>query len=108
MDRNKILNTNIQGVSADIVVDAMERLSELAIETKQWQYQPLMQIHDDLSFYIPKKTLEADLEEILYEMLTPSFDWATVVPLMAEVEAGSNWADLTPIGEFSTLDFAEG
>lgn len=55
-------------------------------------------------FCLPKETVEEDLDLIVDEMLMPSYDWAYVVPLKLEVEAGPNWYEMEEVGEFTNAD----
>jgi DNA polymerase-1 len=96
---NQILNNPTQGIASDIVVDAMDRLSVRAEKEGEPAFQAVLNIHDDLSFYMPKDRQEELTMEIVREMLTPVFEWINV-PLSAEVKAGPNWADLQKVGVF--------
>jgi DNA polymerase-1 len=104
LDRNRRFNSPIQGCSSDIVIDAMNRLSLLAYELSKSQYQARLNVHDDLSFYIPDKTLTEDIEFIAKEMCRPA-DFMNNIPLEVEVAVGRNWFKLEEIGKFSTTDF---
>lgn len=93
LDHGEIINTPIQNGEVEIVLDAMDRLSEAAQELDQWQFQTRLLIHDELGFWIPKKTIDRDLEFIAYEMLQcKHFPWITV-PLCLEIGKGPNWYD---------------
>ena len=100
---NQLLNNPTQGVASDIVVDAMNRLSIRADREDEPAFQAVLNIHDDLSFYVPKKRQEELTAEIVREMLTPKFPWVNV-PLSVEVSAGSNWADLEKVDVFFSDD----
>ncbi len=99
LDKNQRFNYQIQGAASDIVIDAMNRLSERGEEEDKPQYQAVMNIHDDLTFYLPKKTLEKDLEVIITEMLDCKFDFINI-PLTVEVSMGPNWYNLKEIGTY--------
>jgi DNA polymerase-1 len=84
---NKILNSPIQGTAADLVMDAMSRLSE----TNDPVLQPELNIHDDLTFMrVPEVQEEAVVAAILDIMLKPVFSWINV-PITVEVSVGKNW-----------------
>lgn len=104
LDRNKRFNSPIQGCSSDIVIQAMNRLSLLAYKLRKPQYQARLNVHDDLSFYIPDQTLEEDIEFIAREMCRP-LAFMNEVPLEVEVAVGKNWFAINEIGKFSTDDF---
>jgi uracil-DNA glycosylase family 4 len=99
LTKNKIINTPIQGTASDIVVDAMNRLSERAESLDCIIYQPVMNIHDDLEFYIPQQDLETYLEPIIEEMLFCQFPFINV-PLSLEVAVGTDWGNLEEMAVF--------
>jgi DNA polymerase-1 len=99
LSTNQLLNNTIQGAASDIVVEAMSRLSVRADREDQPAFQAVLDIHDDLTFYVPKDEVDRITGEIVREMLRPVYDWM-VVPLSVEVAVGPNWADLKPIGVY--------
>lgn len=105
MTRNEAINHPIQSSAAEIVVDAMNRLSILAMETGQWHLHPRLNIHDDLTFCVPDddKIIDESIEIIVKEMLLLPFDFVNV-PMSVEISMGKNWADLEDIGKFWTND----
>lgn len=100
----KLANTPVQGTGSDIVVNAGNRLSLASYELQKPQLQYRLNIHDDLTFIIPDKNLDDDILTIVKEMVNPCYDWCSV-PLTAEVSAGRNWYDQTPIHTFDSRDF---
>jgi DNA polymerase I-like protein with 3'-5' exonuclease and polymerase domains len=104
MNRNEIINHPIQGTAGRMVIDAQTRLSRIAYEQDYQTVQPIMNIHDDLSFYLLAKKAEADIEFIAREMILTPFDFGGV-PLSVEVSAGDNWCDKEEIATFTTKDF---
>jgi DNA polymerase I-like protein with 3'-5' exonuclease and polymerase domains len=102
LSTNQIINTPIQGTAAEIVLDAMSRLSE----TGDPQLQPELNIHDDLSFLrVPLKQADDIAEKVIGMMLKVPFKWAHVVPITAELSMGKNWCDLEEIGSYSSDDW---
>jgi uracil-DNA glycosylase family 4 len=101
MQGGEIINHPIQGTAAAIVLDGMNRLSEYARKTGKEQFQPIIQIHDDLGFYLPKETWEEDHKFIVREMLSCKFDFINV-PLTVESAIGPDWYNLKEIGTFSS------
>jgi len=97
----EILNAPIQSTASDIVVSAMYRLSKLAYITKKPQYQPVLNIHDDLTFILPDISLEEDINIIAEIMCEKSFDFINI-PLEVEVAVGKSWGKLENIGKFIT------
>ncbi|HWY33840.1 MAG TPA: DNA polymerase, partial [Nitrosopumilaceae archaeon] len=101
MQGGEIINHPIQGTAAAIVMDGMNRLSEYATETGKMQFQAVMQIHDDLGFYLPDETLDEDHKFIVKEMLSCKFPFINV-PLTVESAVGPNWYELKEIGTYSS------
>lgn len=102
-----LVNTVAQGSAAAIVMDAYNRLSEMSDARADWYLQPALQIHDDLTFIIPKKKLDHYLDLIEPEMLRPTFDWINV-PLSVEVSKGQNWFEQHEVAKlFSNEYFKE-
>jgi len=101
---NEATNAPIQGTASDIVIDAMERLGKLSYEMERPQLQARMNIHDDLSFVLPQKTLERDLDIILPIMVQPRFDWVTV-PITVEIKIGQKWGELNEIGVVESTEY---
>lgn len=97
---NEIINTGIQGASSDIVMNAMNKLSEMG-------YQARLNIHDDLSFYLHNDVLDEDIQTISEVMCTTpmnDFDFVTV-PMSVEIETGKDWANLKEYKVFTSKDF---
>lgn len=105
MSLNEIINSPVQGTAADIVNDALCRLSERAFREDAPHLQPIMQVHDDLSFYVPDKNLEASVECIAREMIRVDVFPFINVPLTVECLAGSDWSNKEEIAKFSSTDF---
>lgn len=101
---NEAINTPIQGLASDIVVDSMYRLSKIAYIENRPQLHAVMNVHDDLTFYIPDATLEMDVETIGREMVRLPWKWMNV-PLVAEVGIGTNWGNVEEKVKFSSEDF---
>ncbi len=101
LTRNEVYNTPIQGTGAELVCDAMVRLSYLAMQTGRPYVHPVLNVHDDLSFIVPsdRRVVDRALEIIVTEMLTFRFPWVNV-PLALEVSMGPNWCDLKSLGKF--------
>lgn len=104
ISRNEIYNTSIQADASDIVINAMNRLSKHAIKTSKNQFQPILNVHDDISFYLPIEILEDNITYIVKEMCNPCFDFINV-PLGVEVSIGNSWGDLKEFGKFETTMF---
>ena len=101
LNTNMILNSPVQGTASDIVIDGMDRLSKRSYLECDPHLQPALNIHDDLTFILPKNRLDYYLETIALEMINVPFKWITV-PLVVEAKVGPNWADMEEVAEFSS------
>ena len=98
MTINQILNSPVQGTAAEIVLDAMSRLSE----TNDPELQPEIQVHDDFVFLrVPEERVDVIAEKIIDIMLAVPFDWVNV-PISVEMSCGSNLADLKEVGMYAS------
>lgn len=104
MSRNELINQPVQGTAAQIVLDAQYRIDHIAYESERPHWVPIMNVHDDLSFYLPLASLEEDIERIAREMCLSPYKWVNV-PLAVEVSLGDNWCDKTELVTFKTQDF---
>lgn len=85
------LNTPIQGTAADILKLAIVRILE-DLPSRPW-LKPILQIHDELTFIIPKYKLNEAVDfirECMEKQPFPEFD----LPLVAEASAGENFGSL--------------
>lgn len=107
MDHGEVINTPIQGGEAEIVLDAMNRLSEAAQELDNWTFQARLEVHDELAFWVPKKTADRDIEFIADHMLEcEHYDWINV-PLAIEISKGPNWYDQEEVATLFSDDFGK-
>jgi len=101
---NMVYNSPIQGTAAEIVMDAMCRLSE----TGDPELQPELNVHDDLTWVrIDESRVDILAEKILDIMLDVPFDFVNV-PISVELSQGPNWADMTEFGTFSSDSWFKG
>lgn len=96
LSKNQLINAPIQGTAADIVTAAMVEVSEKSVIEDILEYQPNMNIHDDLSFYLPDDGLEVYIDEIARIMCRPRFDFINV-PIIVEASVGPRWNELEEI-----------
>lgn len=85
------LNTPIQGTAADILKLAVVRVL-LGLPERPW-LKPILQIHDELTFIIPKDKLSEAVQFIkgcMEEQPFPEFD----LPLVAEASAGETFGSM--------------
>lgn len=93
----EIINTPIQGTASDIVVDAMNRLTEEGFTVR-------LNIHDDLAFYFPENNYVDDIEIAAEIMCFPDFDFINV-PITVEFTVGSNWAEQKDYEVFKSNEY---
>lgn len=103
LNANKIINTPIQGTASDVVMDAMCRLSEKAHRLGDPHLQPVLNIHDDLSFFVPKDQVKKYQRIIGNEMVKCVFDFVNV-PLVISMSVGKNWGRMKDIMKLSSAD----
>ena len=85
------LNTPIQGTAADILKLAIVRILE-GLPSRPW-LKTILQIHDELTFIIPKERLNEAVDFIrkcMEQQPFPEFD----LPLVAEASAGESFGNL--------------
>ena len=90
------LNTPIQGTAADILKLAIVRILE-GLPLRPW-LRPILQIHDELTFLIPKDRLQetvAFVKGCMEQQPFPEFD----LPLVAEASAGESFGNLEELEE---------
>jgi DNA polymerase-1 len=102
LKREQAINHPIQCLAAEIVCDAMCRLSKMAVETGKMYLHPRLNIHDDITVVIPRdpKILDSAIETIYRELLTPPWKELVNVPLSVKAEMGTNWGELHEVGKF--------
>lgn len=99
---NQVMNSPVQGTAAEIVMDAMCRLSEIG----DLELQPEINIHDDLTFVrVDEARVDAVAERVITEMLRVPFEWAKIVPITVEMSLGKDWASSEEIGSYSSDDW---
>ena len=99
MTKNEIFNHPIQGTAADIVTLGMDVLSEKAEHEDNWELQPILNVHDDLTFLVQDQNLDAFLPVIAKEMCAHRFDFINV-PLIVEIQVGTRWDQLKEVGVY--------
>lgn len=105
LTNNELINAPIQGMGSDLVVDAMNRLSKHAARTRDWYLHPRINIHDDLTFIVPKPALDEYEQKIAMTMLDPERWDFLRIPLLVEFESGPDWGSLKSRSEYETPRF---
>lgn len=104
LNKNKIINTPIQGLASDIVVDSMNELCYQAYILKRPELNPILNIHDDLGFNLYKDNIKSSLRIIAKIMLKPRWGFGDV-PLSVEISLGSNWCNVKEVLTLTSKDF---
>lgn len=104
MKVQEVINQPVQGSAAHVVIDAQHRLCMKSYEEDRPEITPILNVHDDLSFYFPVDRAEELIEVVAREMVCSPLDFVCV-PLSVEVSIGENWCDKEEIGTFTTEDF---
>ncbi len=86
-------NTVIQGTAADMIKRAMVNIHRRILRESR-PSRMLIQVHDELVFEAPKKSLKSEAAMIEEEM---SQAMPLRVPVKVDVSAGPNWLDAQPV-----------
>jgi uracil-DNA glycosylase family 4 len=89
LTRNEVINSPIQSLETVFVMGGMNRLSKLAHQRRDWNLQPNIQIHDDLTFLMDADKVHKYIPTIIDEMLKIPWDFCNV-PITIEVSIGPN------------------
>jgi DNA polymerase I len=84
------VNTPLQGTAADLIKVAMIRI-DAALQEQKLKSRMTLQVHDELVFEVPEKEVEI-MQSLVREHMEKVH--ALAVPLLVEMEVGSNWRDL--------------
>ncbi len=87
------INTPLQGSAADIIKKAMLKI-ETALHKGNLAAGMLLQLHDELLFEVPEGELEATARRVR-QVMEGVVDLRA--PLVVDLRAGSNWADMYPL-----------
>lgn len=90
---NEMINHPVQGTTAEIVLDGMNKLSEMANETGDWYLQPILNIHDDLTFLWPDNKIHHYSKIAIDTMIHPPFDFINC-PITLELSHGKNLLEM--------------
>ncbi|MDR1511225.1 MAG: DNA polymerase I [Endomicrobium sp.] len=88
-----VLNTPIQGSSADIIKIAMINIYN-EIKIRDYKSLMLLQIHDDLLFEVPIEELK-DMIQIIKNKMESSVILS--VPIIVDVKVGKNWGEMKKV-----------
>jgi uracil-DNA glycosylase family 4 len=107
MKSNEIINSSIQGTAHDITLRSMSRMGAMSLALDIPWLAPIMEIHDDLTFFVPTGQVSETAPLIAEVMCTPRFSWLTV-PITVEVSTGPNWCDKKELAVYDSRQFAQG
>lgn len=94
---NQLINAPVQALMGEIVMDGMNSLSEIG----DWNLQPIMQVHDDLTSIFPTKSFDYYVQKKLDTLLTKTYDFLNV-PLVMEAAVGENLYEMEDAGVFAS------
>lgn len=101
INRNRVINSPIQGTAAEIFMDGWTRLSEHADKIDDDYFQANINIHDDLTFILPDNKIDLYAEEIITQMLAVPFDFINV-PITIEMSVGSSLYNMEEVVKASS------
>jgi DNA polymerase-1 len=87
------INMPIQGTAADIIKIAMIRLSA-RLKAEKPRARLILQVHDELVLEVPEDDIQ-ETAALVKEVMESAFPLA--VPLKAEANCGTNWAEVEPV-----------
>jgi DNA polymerase I-like protein with 3'-5' exonuclease and polymerase domains len=99
-----IYNSKIQGSAADVMKVQLWAIQKWILSNPEFNgLRPLIQVHDEIIFEVPKRITQKSAVALKYVMEYPFF--STDVPLLASAKACSSWAakdddDIPEIGVF--------
>lgn len=87
------INAPVQGTAADIIKIAMNNLYA-EMRARKLRSKMLLQVHDELLFEVPRSEL-GTIAALVKSVMEGAIN--LVVPLVAEVKAGTNWGEMQPV-----------
>jgi DNA polymerase I len=90
MGERMAINSVVQGSAADLIKVAMNNIQRL-IQREKRPSRMLLQVHDELVFETPEKSVESEAEMIRREMIGAI---QLAAPLRVEVGWGKNWQEV--------------
>ena len=101
MTRNECINTPVQSTACELIIRGLRHLTDEYKRTGDDFIVPVAQIHDDLTFIVPKSVEDDAVERISKSMLRPAVSASYCnVPLSVEVSVGDNWCDMKEVADF--------
>jgi DNA polymerase-1 len=97
--KEQVINAPIQGTAADIVTEGMCAVSERAQLEADIYLNPVINVHDDLTYLFPINETERYMRVAAEEMCKPRFDYINV-PLVVEASLGASWHLLEEVKVF--------
>jgi uracil-DNA glycosylase family 4 len=103
---NEITNSPVQGLAAELVLEAQNALFLKAVVEENENFFPRVNIHDDImQLPVDDSKLGDFIESSAAEIVKPRFNFITV-PLSSECRVGYNWAELETVKTFSGSYFS--
>lgn len=105
LDISMIVNSPIQGTASDIVVESGNRMDKIAYEREDPNLIYVLEIHDDLTFYLPEDKLEFYIPFIAEQLVKPMWPFIKDIPLSVECKIGPDWYHMEEVAVYRTGDF---
>jgi len=105
LDLSMIVNSPIQGTASDIVVESGNRTDEMAYEMKRDDLIYVLEIHDDLTYYLYEDRLEQDIPLMAEQLVKPVWPFINDIPLSVECKVGRDWFHMEEVAVYRTGDF---
>jgi len=105
LDLSMIVNSPIQGTASDIVVESGNRMDKIAYEMKRDDLIYVLEIHDDLTYYLYEDRLEQDIPLIAEQLVKPVWPFINDIPLSVECKVGRDWFHMEEVAVYKTGDF---
>lgn len=94
---NAVFNSPIQSLASDFCVLSMVELNKTGLEV-------VLNVHDEIGFYINEDQLEEQVDFIVREMTRPKLSWLNI-PISVEVKVGQNWFDMEDVLQVDSTQF---
>jgi DNA polymerase I len=98
MAERMALNAPIQGTAADLIKYAMVNIGQYLKDEKENTIKPLLQIHDEIIYEVPKEKTLDFIEKgtaLMEQVINDSFlNYKSPVPFVVHASEGAHWGDL--------------
>lgn len=89
LTHNAVINAPIQSSASDICVLSMVELNRKGLTV-------VLNVHDEIGFYVPENEIETQVDKIIREMTRPKLPWLNI-PISVEVKLGYDWFNVEEV-----------